>query len=295
MITASLVKELREKTGAGMMDCKKALTECDGDISKAIDWLREKGIAKAAKKSGRIAAEGLSRVAVEGNVGVIFEVNSETDFVAKNDQFLALLDTIQQVLIEKRPADLAAALACDSGQGTLEEVITNATATIGEKITLRRFAVVEKNDDEFFGAYMHMGGKISVLAKLSGQEDASVAKNIAMQIASMSPAYITRDEIPADVVEHERGVQMNIMKEDPKMAGKSEEMLSKIIEGKISKHFKDQCLMDQEFFLNPDQKVSAFLMQSNASVSSFIRYTVGEGIEKKEENFVEEVMSQIKG
>ena len=222
MITASLVKELREKTGAGMMDCKKALTECDGDISKAIDWLREKGIAKAAKKSGRIAAEGLSRVAVEGNVGVIFEVNSETDFVAKNDQFLALLDTIQQVLIEKRPADLAAALACDSGQGTLEEVITNATATIGEKITLRRFAVVEKNDDEFFGAYMHMGGKISVLAKLSGQEDASVAKNIAMQIASMSPAYITRDEIPADVVEHERGVQMNIMKEDPKMAGKSE-------------------------------------------------------------------------
>ena len=168
MITASLVKELREKTGAGMMDCKKALTECDGDISKAIDWLREKGIAKAAKKSGRIAAEGLSRVAVEGNVGVIFEVNSETVFVAKNDQFLAL--------------------ACDSGQGTLEEVITNATATIGEKITLRRFAVVEKNDDEFFGAYMHMGGKISVLAKLSGQEDASVAKNIAMQIASMSPA-----------------------------------------------------------------------------------------------------------
>ena len=164
-----------------------------------------------------------------------------------------------------------------------------------EKTTLRRFAVVEKNDDEFFGAYMHMGGKISVLAKLSGQEDASVAKNIAMQIASMSPAYITRDEIPADVVEHERGVQMNIMKEDPKMAGKSEEMLSKIIEGKISKHFKDQCLMDQEFFLNPDQKVSAFLKQSNASVSSFIRYAVGEGIEKKEENFVEEVMSQIKG
>ena len=295
MITASLVKELREKTGAGMMDCKKALTECDGDISKAIDWLREKGIAKAAKKSGRIAAEGLSRVAIEGNVGVIFEVNSETDFVAKNDQFLALLDTIQQVLIEKRPADLAAALACDSGQGTLEEVITNATATIGEKITLRRFAVVEKNDDEFFGAYMHMGGKISVLAKLSGQEDASVAKNIAMQIASMSPAYITRDEIPADVVEHERGVQMNIMKEDPKMAGKPEQMLAKIIEGKISKHFKDQCLMDQEFFLNPDQKVSQFLKENNAEVRSFIRYAVGEGIEKREENFAEEVMSQIKG
>ena len=295
MITASLVKELREKTGAGMMDCKKALTECDGSIEKAIDWLREKGIAKAAKKSGRIAAEGLSRAAVSGNTGVIFEVNSETDFVAKNEQFLALLDTIQNALFENKPADLEAALACKSAQGTLEEVITNATATIGEKITLRRFAIVEKADDEFFGAYMHMGGKISVLTVLKGAEDATVAKNMAMQIASMSPIYINREEIPADVIEHERGVQMNIMKEDPKMAGKSEEMLSKIIEGKISKHFKDQCLMDQEFFLNPDQKVSAFLKENKADVKSFVRYAVGEGIEKREENFAEEVMSQIKG
>ena len=295
MITASLVKELREKTGAGMMDCKKALTECDGNIEKAVDWLREKGIAKAAKKSGRIAAEGLSRAAVEGNTGVIFEVNSETDFVAKNDQFLALLDTIQAALFANKPADMEAALACPCEQGTLEEVITNATATIGETITLRRFAIAEKADDEFFGAYMHMGGKISVLTVLKGNEDATVAKNMAMQIASMSPIYINRDEIPADVIEHERGVQMNIMKEDPKMAGKPEQMLAKIIEGKISKHFKDQCLMDQEFFLNPDQKVSAFLKQNGASVDSFIRYAVGEGIEKKEENFVEEVMSQIKG
>ncbi len=295
MITASLVKELREKTGAGMMDCKKALTECDGSIEKAIDWLREKGIAKAAKKSGRIAAEGLSRAAVSGNTGVIFEVNSETDFVAKNEQFLALLDTIQNALFENKPADLEAALACKSAQGTLEEVITNATATIGEKITLRRFAIVEKADDEFFGAYMHMGGKISVLTVLKGAEDATVAKNMAMQIASMSPIYINREEIPADVIEHERGVQMNIMKEDPKMAGKPEQMLAKIIEGKISKHFKDQCLMDQEFFLNPDQKVSAFLKENKADVKSFVRYAVGEGIEKREENFAEEVMSQIKG
>ncbi len=295
MITASLVKELREKTGAGMMDCKKALTECDGNIEKAIDWLREKGIAKAAKKSGRIAAEGLSRVAVDGNIGVIFEVNSETDFVAKNDQFLALLDTIQAALLANKPADMDAALACNTAEGTLEQVITNATATIGEKITLRRFSVVEKADDEFFGAYMHMGGKISVLATLSGKEDATVAKNMAMQIASMSPAYINRDEIPADVIEHERGVQLNIMKEDPKMAGKPEQMLAKIIEGKISKHFKDQCLMDQEFFLNPDQKVAQFLKENGADVKSFVRYAVGEGIEKREENFAEEVMSQIKG
>ena len=295
MITAGLVKELREKTGAGMMDCKKALTECDGNIEKAIDWLREKGIAKAAKKSGRIAAEGLSRVAVEGNTGVIFEVNSETDFVAKNDQFLALLDTIQGALLANKPADMDAALACKTAEGTLADMITTATATIGEKITLRRFAVVEKADDEFFGAYMHMGGKISVLSVLSGKEDAAVAKNMAMQIASMSPTYITRDEIPADVVEHERGVQLNIMKEDPKMAGKPEQMLQKIIEGKLSKHFKDQCLMDQEFFLNPDQKVSQFLKESSATVKSFIRYAVGEGIEKREENFAEEVMNQIKG
>lgn len=295
MITASLVKELREKTGAGMMDCKKALTECEGDIEKAVDWLREKGIAKAAKKSGRIAAEGLTRAAVEGNTGVIFEVNSETDFVAKNDQFLALLDTIQAALFANKPADLDAALACNTAEGTLQDVITNATATIGEKITLRRFAVVEKADDEFFGAYMHMGGKISVLTVLNGKEDEAVAKNMAMQIASMSPTYINRDEIPAEVVEHERGVQLNIMKEDPKMAGKPEQMLAKIIEGKISKHFKDQCLMDQEFFLNPDQKVSQFLKENGADVKSFIRYAVGEGIEKREENFAEEVMSQIKG
>lgn len=295
MITASLVKELREKTGAGMMDCKKALTECEGDIEKAVDWLREKGIAKAAKKSGRIAAEGLTRAAVEGNTGVIFEVNSETDFVAKNDQFLALLDTIQAALFANKPADLDAALACNTAEGTLQDVITNATATIGEKITLRRFAVVEKADDKFFGAYMHMGGKISVLTVLNGKEDAAVAKNMAMQIASMSPTYINRDEIPAEVVEHERGVQLNIMKEDPKMAGKPEQMLAKIIEGKISKHFKDQCLMDQEFFLNPDQKVSQFLKENGADVKSFIRYAVGEGIEKREENFAEEVMSQIKG
>ena len=295
MITASLVKELREKTGAGMMDCKKALTECEGDIEKAVDWLREKGIAKAAKKSGRIAAEGLTRAAVEGNTGVIFEVNSETDFVAKNDQFLALLDTIQAALFANKPADLDAALACNTAEGTLQDVITNATATIGEKITLRRFAVVQKADDEFFVAYMHMGGKISVLTVLNGKEDAAVAKNMAMQIASMSPTYINRDEIPAEVVEHERGVQLNIMKEDPKMAGKPEQMLAKIIEGKISKHFKDQCLMDQEFFLNPDQKVSQFLKENGADVKSFIRYAVGEGIEIREENFAEEVMSQIKG
>lgn len=295
MITAALVKELREKTGAGMMDCKKALTECDGDMEKSIDWLREKGIAKAAKKSDRIAAEGLSRAAVNGNTGVIFEVNSETDFVAKNDQFLALLDTVEKTLIDNKPADVEAALACASADGSLADVITNATATIGEKISLRRLAIVEKSDEEFFGSYVHMGGKISALVVLKGAADEKVAKDMAMQVASMAPQYVDRDAMPAEVVEHERKVQTEIVKNDEKLANKPEKVLAGIIEGKISKNLKDLCLVEQEFFLNPDQKVGQYLKEHNAEVVSFVRYAVGEGMEKREENFAEEVMSQIKG
>ena len=279
MITAQMVKELREKTGAGMMDCKKALTECDGDMAKSIDWLREKGIAKAAKKSDRIAAEGLTRVAVEGNTGIVFEVNSETDFVAKNEQFLALLDTVRDVLLTEKPADLDAALACTVNGETVADIITTATATIGEKITLRRFAVVEKADDEFFGAYMHMGGKISALVVLKGKEDAKVAKDIAMQVASMNPQYVSRNDMPAEVVEHERKVQTEIVKNDEKLASKPEKVLAGIIEGKVSKNLKDSCLVEQEFFLNPDQKVGQYLKESGVEVPSFVRYAVGEGIE----------------
>lgn len=235
MITASMVKELRERTGAGMMDCKKALTACDGDMEKSIDWLREKGIAKAAKKNDRIAAEGLTRAAVNGNTGVVFEVNSETDFVAKNEKFLGLLDEIQGVLIENKPTDLDAALACAASEGTVADAVTTATATIGEKISLRRIAVVEKADDEFFGCYMHMGGKISALVTLKGKADEAVAKNIAMQIASMAPQYVNRDEMPAEVVEHERKVQTEIVKNDEKLANKPEKVLAGIIEGKIDR------------------------------------------------------------
>ena len=295
MITASQVKELREMTGAGMMDCKKALTECDGDMTKAVDWLREKGIAKAAKKSDRIAAEGLSRAAVEGNVAVVFEVNSETDFVAKNEQFLGLLDTIQNVLLTQKPADLDAALTCTVDGASVADLITNATATIGEKISLRRIAVVEKADDEFFGSYIHMCGKISALAVLKGKEDAKVAKDVVMQIASMNPKYITRDDMPADVVEHERKVQTEIVANDEKLANKPEKVLAGIIEGKVSKNLKDLCLVEQEFFLNPDQKVGQYLKENGAEVVSFVRYAVGEGIEKREDNFAEEVMSQAFG
>lgn len=295
MVTAKDVKELRERTGAGMMDCKKALTECEGDMEKAIDWLREKGIAKAAKKSDRIAAEGLSRVAVEGDTAVIFEVNSETDFVAKNEQFLTLLDDIKTALLNAKPATLEEALAAPCKDATIAEELTTATATIGEKITLRRFAIVEKASDEFFGSYMHMGGNISSLVLLKGKEDAKVAKDLAMQIASMAPQYVTRDDMPVEVVEHERKVQTEIVKNDEKLASKPEKVLAGIIEGKISKNLKDLCLVEQEFFLNPDQKVAQYLKESGAEVVSFLRYLVGEGIEKREDNFAEEVMSQAFG
>ncbi len=294
-ITAQSVKELREKTGAGMMDCKKALTECDGDITKAIDWLREKGIAKAAKKSDRIAAEGLSRVAMDGNTAVIFEVNSETDFVAKNEQFLNVLDTIEATLLAEKPASVEEALATSVNGETLETFIANATATIGEKISLRRFAVVNKEDDEVFGAYMHMGGRISAVTVLKGQAGEEVAKDIAMQVASMAPAYVSREEMPADVVEHERNIQLEILKNDEKLAGKPENVLNGIVEGRVSKNLKDMCLVEQEFFKNPDLKIGQYVKESKAEVVSFIRYAVGEGIEKREDNFAEEVMNQAFG
>ena len=295
MITAYQVKELREKTGAGMMDCKKALTECDGDMAKAVDWLREKGISKAAKKEGRIAAEGLTRVATKGNTGILFEVNSETDFVAKNEQFLHLLDVIQNAILDTKAADVDAVLTTSTPEGTIADLITNATATIGEKITFRRVSVVEKADDEFFGSYMHMGGKISALAVLKGETNETVAKNIAMQVASMAPTYVSQSDIPGDVVEHERELQLQMMKADPKMAGKPEKVLQGILKGKVDKHFKDQCLLDQEFFLDPKMKVANFLKDNKVELVSFVRFQTGEGIEKREENFAEEVMSQIKG
>lgn len=295
MITASQVKELREKTGAGMMDCKKALTECDGDMAKAVDWLREKGISKAAKKEGRIAAEGLTRVATKGNTGILFEVNSETDFVAKNEQFLHLLDVIQNAILDTKAADVDAVLTTSTPEGSIADLITNATATIGEKITFRRVSVVEKADDEFFGSYMHMGGKISALTVLKGETNETVAKNIAMQVASMAPTYVSQSDIPGDVVEHERELQLQMMKADPKMAGKPEKVLQGILKGKVDKHFKDQCLLDQEFFLDPKMKVANFLKDNKVELVSFVRFQTGEGIEKREENFAEEVMSQIKG
>ena len=291
-VTASQVKELREKTGAGMMDCKNALTASDGDMEKAIDWLREKGIAKSLKKASRIAAEGLSKVLTDGNKAVIVEINSETDFVTKNEQFLALLDTVAKTILAGAPADNEAALALPVNGATLNDEFINATATIGEKIVLRRFAVVEKKDDELFGDYTHMGGSKTALVVMKGGNE-ELAHYMAMQVASMSPSYVSAADMPSEIVERERRVQTEIVKNDEKFAGKPEQVIKGAIEGKVSKALKEMCLVDQEYFMDTAKKVSAVLKENNAEVLCFERYTVGEGLEKREENFAEEVAKQM--
>ena len=292
MITAALVKDLREKTGAGMMECKKALTETDGDIAKAIDWLRQKGISKAAKKADRIAAEGLSKVVIDGNKAIVVEINSETDFVAKNEQFLELLDKTCKTLINANATSVEEALTVAVDGGTLNDLFVNATATIGEKITLRRFEVLTKTDDQVFGAYMHMGGKISAVVVANGAK-ADVAKDMAMKVASMNPQYVSRANMPAEVVEHETNVQKEILKNDPKLASKPEKVLAGIIEGRVSKTLQEMCLVDQLFFKNQDIKCGQYLKENGMEVVSFVKYTVGEGLEKREENFAEEVAKQM--
>lgn len=293
-ITAAQVKELRELTGAGMMDCKKALTECEGDIKKAIDWLREKGIAKAAKKEGRIAAEGLAKILIEGNKAVVLEVNSETDFVAKNDLFLALLDEAAKTIFNSNAKTVEEALALPTAEGTLNDSFIGAVAVIGEKITLRRFEIVEKSDDELFGSYTHQGGRIVAVTVVKGTADAQVAKNMAMQVASMNPTYVSRNEMPQDVVALEREVQEGIMANDPSLANKPEKVKAGIIEGRVSKSLQDMCLVDQEYFLDSNLKCGQYLKENNAEVVKFVKYIVGEGIEKKQDDFAAEVAAMAK-
>lgn len=293
-ITAAQVKELRELTGAGMMDCKKALTECEGDTKKAIDWLREKGIAKAAKKEGRIAAEGLAKILIEGNKAVVLEVNSETDFVAKNDRFLALLDEAAKTIFNSNAKTVEEALALPTAEGTLNDSFIGAVAIIGEKITLRRFEIVEKSDDELFGSYTHQGGRIVAVTVVKGTADAQVAKNMAMQVASMNPTYVSRNEMPQDVVAHEREVQEGIMANDPSLANKPEKVKAGIIEGRVSKSLQDMCLVDQEYFLDSNLKCGQYLKENNAEVVKFVKYIVGEGIEKKQDDFAAEVVAMAK-
>ncbi len=286
-ISAKLVKELRDRTGAGMLDCKKALEATEGNVDKAIDWLREKGISSAQKKSGRIAAEGTTNIVSEGNKAVIIEVNSETDFVAKNTQFVELVNNLSKVILDNNPADLDAALALEIGGETVADAVIAATATIGEKITLRRFNVLTKTDEQVFGEYIHMGGKISALTVVNGSDE--VAKDMAMQVASMSPIYVSQKDIPAESVEHETNIQIEIVKNDPELAGKPEKVIEGIIKGRVSKSLQDLSLVDQIYFKDGKEKVGAYLKGEGAEVVTFVRYGLGEGIEKKVEDFAEEV------
>ncbi len=291
-ISAALVKELREKTGAGMMDCKKALETCEGDIEKAFDWLREKGIAKAAKKADRIAAEGLTAFVIDGDKAALVEVNSETDFVAKNKEFQDLVALCADLMVKNAPVDLDAALKIDVDGKPLEIVIAEASGKIGEKLSLRRFAVMNKNSDEVFGAYSHMGGKMSAIVKINGANE-EVAKDVAMHVAAQSPKYIDRTAIPTEELAHEREVLLAQALEENAQAAKPkpENIIEKMVEGRLNKNLKDICLVDQEFIKNPDVTIAQYI--GNGKVVEMARFQVGEGIEKKEENFAEEVAKQM--
>ena len=288
-ITASLVKELRERTGAGMMDCKKALTQTDGDIEAAIDYLRENGIAKAAKKADRIAAEGLSYIEVKGNKAVILEINSETDFVAKNEKFVALVKNVAEAILAAEPKTLEEALQVEAQGGTIEAVINEGIATIGEKLSLRRFEVVTKSDADAFGAYSHMGGRIGVLTLVEGSTDEEAAKDVAMHIAALAPRYLDESEVPADVLEHEK----KVLTEQALNEGKPANIVEKMIVGRINKFLEEITVVKQKFVKDDSFTVEKFVASKGGKLAKFVRYEVGEGIEKKEDNFAEEVMSQV--
>ena len=290
MITASLVKELREKTGAGMMDCKKVLTETDGDLEKAAELLRERGIAKAAKKSGRVAAEGIveAYVSEDGKVGAAVEVNSETDFVAKNEEFKAFVMDVAKQIVKNNPATVEELLAQPSltveGK-TVNEVLVDKIATIGENMSIRRFARFETADG-LVEKYIHGDGKIAVLVNMTNASK-ELAKDICMQIAAVKPEYLNREVVPAERVEKEK----EILKAQTMNEGKPEAIAEKIVMGRINKFYEEICLVDQAFVKDPSMKVSQVL--NGATVVEFARLEKGEGIEKKEENFAEEVMRQL--
>lgn len=288
-ISAKLVKELRDMTGVGMMDAKRALVAVEGDMDAAVDYLRENGMAKAAKKADRIAAEGLANVSVDGNTAVVVEINAETDFVAKNDQFQGLVKSVTDLLAANKPADMEAALALPTEEGTLNETIQTATTKIGEKISLRRFEIVEKTDSQSFGAYLHQGGRIAVLTVLEGADE-ETAKDVAMHVAAINPKYVTRDEVPAEVIEHEK----KVLSEQALNEGKPANIVEKMIVGRLNKFLAEISLNDQPFVKDPDMTVAKFAEAKKGSVLSFVRFEVGEGLEKRQENFAEEVMSQIK-
>ncbi|TGB04776.1 translation elongation factor Ts [Halobacillus salinus] len=291
-VNAKMVKELREKTGAGMMDCKKALTETDGDMEKAMEWLREKGISKAQKKADRIAAEGAAAIEISGNTAVLFEVNCETDFVTKNDSFKTMLQDLGKHLVSQKPETVEAALEQPlHGDGQkLGDYITDMIAKIGEKISLRRFALKEKTDNDAFGAYLHMGGNIGVLTVLEGSTDEQAAKDVAMHVAAVNPRYVSQQDIP----EEEANAEREMLKTQALNEGKPENIVEKMVEGRLNKFFAEICLLEQDFVKDPDQKVKQFVEAKGGQINAFDRFEVGEGMEKREENFADEVMSQVK-
>ena len=289
-ITAAMVKELRETTGAGMMDCKKALSECNGDIKASIDWLREKGIAKSAKKESRIAAEGLANIYIKENKAVILEVNSETDFVSKNEEFTGMIDTIGSYILDSDAKTLEEVLKLNTLEGTIEDLIVAKTAKIGEKLSLIRLEEVEKSDNEVFGSYLHMGGKIAVLTVLKGANE-EVAKDVAMQAAAMRPSYVFISDVPESVVENERKIQKELAMSE----GKPTDIAEKMVEGRIKKYYKEICLAEQPFIKDGDMSVNDYVKKNNGEIITMIRYEVGEGMEKRNDNFAEEVMNQVKG
>ncbi len=289
-ITAGMVKDLREQTGAGMMDCKKALAETNGNMDEAINWLREKGIAKSAKKESRIAAEGLANIYVDGNKAIILEVNSETDFVSKNEEFRSMIDTIGKSLLNSDAKTIDDAKEVKTDEGTIGELIVAKTAKIGEKLSLRRFEVVTKSDKEYFGSYIHMGGKIASLTVVSGANE-EVAKDVAMQAAAMKPLYVFPKDVPADVLDNEK----NVLKEQAMNEGKPKDIAEKMVEGRIKKFYKEICLAEQPFIKDGDVSVEKYVTNNGGEIKLMVRYEVGEGMEKRNDNFAEEVMNQVKG
>ncbi|MCD0515243.1 elongation factor Ts [Staphylococcus aureus] len=290
-ISAKLVKELRKKTGAGMMDCKKALTETDGDIDKAIDYLREQGIAKAAKKADRIAAEGLVHVETKGNDAVIVEINSETDFVARNEGFQELVKEIANQILDTKAETVEALMETTLPNGkSVDERIKEAISTIGEKLSVRRFAIRTKTDNDAFGAYLHMGGRIGVLTVVEGSTDEEAARDVAMHIAAINPKYVSSEQVSEEEINHER----EVLKQQALNEGKPENIVEKMVEGRLRKYLQEICAVDQDFVKNPDVTVEAFLKTKGGKLVDFVRYEVGEGMEKREENFADEVKGQMK-
>lgn len=288
MSIAQLVKELRERTGAGMMDCKKALEATGEDMDKAIDWLRENGIAKAAKKGDRVASEGLTKIYEEGNKAILLELNSETDFVAKNEQFLELLDKLAENILKSDVKTVEEASTITIDGETINDIIINATATIGEKISLRRFEILTKNDDEQFVTYSHMGGRIGVVVVVKGDNE-ETSRQVAMHIAASNPQYLDETQIDPEVLKHEE----EILRKEALNEGKPENIVDNMVKGRMLKFKKEICLLDQPFVIDPDLTVQKALENNGLVITSFARYEVGEGIEKEEVDFAAEVAAQL--